>query len=216
MTESLFFLLSVGTVYLAVCEKWGLAGIVGIGATATRLVGLILVPSLAGLWWEQRRRLSPAVAFIVLPVLGFAAFSAYLFTTYGDALGFLHAVSSYGRTLRWGGALLNYIRTPRYFTPWHFYPFHLASVIVAGLATAALIWRRNFALAIYLLGCIAVPLSVDLASMTRYAMASFPIFIGISYLTENDRVDWCIRAVCISLMAVMSLACGFHFGLAMD
>lgn len=215
LTESLFFLFSSGTVYLAVRKKWALAGIVGIGGTATRLVGLMLIPTLALIWWQQRRRLSPSIVFTAVPVLGFAGFCAYLYLAYGDALGFLHAQSSYGHSMQWGMELLHYVRAPWIFTPWHFYPLHFASVIIACIATAALISRRDFPLAIYLMGCVAVPLCVDLATMSRYVMGSFPLFIGIAYLTQNQRVDWCVRAVSISLMAVMSLACGFRFGLAM-
>ena len=214
-TESLFFLLSIATIYLAVSEKWALAGIVGIGGTATRLVGLMLIPTLAMIWWQHRRRLSPSIVFTAVPVLGFAGFCAYLYAAYGDALGFLHAQSAYGHSMQLGMALLHYVRRPQYFTPWHFYPLHFASMIIAGIAISALIWRRNIPLAVYLMGCVAVPLSVDLASMTRYVMGSFPLFIGIAYLTENQRTDWCVRAISISLLAVMSLAYGFHFGLAM-
>jgi len=215
-TESLFSLLTIGAVYFAVREKWALAGIVGVGATATRLVGLMLIPTLVLIWWQQRRRLSPAIVFTTVPVLGFAGFCTYLYATNGDALGFLHAQSSFGHSMQYGMALLHYIRTPRFFTPWHFYPLHFASVIIAGIASAALIRRRNLPLAVYLMGCVAIPLCVDLATMTRFVMGSFPVFIGISYLTENQRIDWCVRAVSISLLAVMSLACGFRFGFAMN
>jgi len=215
LTESLFFLLSIGTVYLAVREKWALSGTVGIGATATRLVGLMLIPALALIWWRQHRRLSPAIVLTAVPVLGFAGFCAFLYAAHGDALGFLHAQSLYGHSMQWGMALPDYLRSPRIFHTWGFYPLHFASIIVAGMATAALIRRGNVPLAVYLMGCLAVPLSVDLGSMTRYVMGSFPLFIGISYLTENQRVDWYVRAVSVSLLAIMSLACGFHFGLAM-
>jgi Gpi18-like mannosyltransferase len=216
-TESLFFLFTVGTFYLAVREKWTAAGIVGIGATATRFVGLMVIPALALIWWQKHRRLSPAVMLTTVPALGFAGFCAYMHAAYGDALWFLHAQSSYGHSMQWGMALVHYVRSPRafIFTPWHFYPLHFASVIIAGVATAALLWRRNYALAIYLMGCVAVPLSVDLATMTRYVMGSFPLFIGIAYLTENQRLDWSLRSISISLLALMSLACGFHFGFAM-
>ncbi len=214
-TESLFFLLTVATVYFAVREKWAAAGVVGIGATATRLVGSMLIPTLLLIWWQKHRRLSPSIIFTMVPVLGFAGFCAYLYFAYGNALWFLHAQSSYGHSMQWGMAFVRYIRWPRYFTPWHFYPFHFASVIVAGIAAIALIWRRNFPLAVYLAGCVAIPLCVDLATMTRYTMGSFPLFIGISYLTEDPRIDLFVRAVSISLLALMSVAYGFRFGFAM-
>ncbi len=216
-TESLFTLLSVGAVYLALREKWTLAGIVGIGATATRLVGLMLIPTLALIWWQKHRRLSPSIVFTSVPVLGFAGFCAFLYAVHGDALGFLHAQSSFGHSVQWGRAFLHYLSVPRMFifTPWHFYPLHFASVLIACISIVALIWRRNIPLAVYLFGCLVIPLSVDLASMTRYTMGSFPLFIGISYLTENQRVDLCVRAIFISLLAIMSLAYGFRFGFAM-
>jgi len=215
LTESLFFLLSIGSVYLAVREKWALAGFVGMGAAATRLVGLMLVPTLALIWWRRYRRPSPAIIFAIVPALGLAGFCTYMYAAYGDALAFLHSQSSYGHSLQWGAALLDYLRSPRIFHAWHFYPLHFVSVMVAGMSIVALIKRGKAALAVYLIGCIAIPLSSDLASMTRYAMDSFPLFLGISYLTENPRVDCYARVVSASLLAVMALACGFRFGLAM-
>jgi hypothetical protein len=215
LTESLFFLLSIGTVYLGQRKKWALAGMVGIGAAATRLVGLMTIPALVLIWWQHHRRLLPAMIYTAIPVLGFAGFCAYLYVANGDALGFLHAQSLYGHSMHWGTALPEYLRAPRIFHAWGFYPLHIASIAIAGSAFAVLIRRGNVPLAIYLVGCVAVPLSVDLGSMTRYVLGSFPVFIGISYLTENQRIDSCVRAVSISLFAVMSLACGFHFGLAM-
>jgi len=215
LSESLFLLLSVVSVYLATCEKWVLAGLFGIATTATRLVGLMLIPTLLLMWWQRYRRLSPAALLTTVPFLGLAGFCVYLSAAYGDAIGFLHTQSLYGHSLRWGTALLDYIRSPRIFHAWHFYPVHVASIVIAAMAVLALVRHSQIPLAVYLGGCVAIPLCSDLASMTRYAMGSFPLFIGVAYLTDNPTVDTQARAVCVSLLAVMALACGFHLGLAM-
>jgi hypothetical protein len=110
-SESLFFALSVWSFYLARKGKWVLAGILGAFLTATRIVGLALVPALLvevwlqkgkpGIWgirdigeirgiWEKR-----LLGIAMIPV-GIIAYMVYLNKVTGDPLEFFHSVFIYG------------------------------------------------------------------------------------------------------------------------
>lgn len=54
-TESLFLFLTITTFLAAYQKKWWLAGIAGSLATATRFTGILLLPSLLIIWWQQNR-----------------------------------------------------------------------------------------------------------------------------------------------------------------
>ena len=54
-TESLFLLLSIAAFYFARRTRWWGAGLAGILAALTRLIGVILTPALLVEWWQQRR-----------------------------------------------------------------------------------------------------------------------------------------------------------------
>jgi hypothetical protein len=57
MTESLFVLLTVASFYAAKREHWWAAGLIGLCASATRVTGVLLLPSLLVLSWQMYRSL---------------------------------------------------------------------------------------------------------------------------------------------------------------
>lgn len=54
-SESLFLLTAVGAFYAARRGYWEIAALLGMLATLTRFVGLIIAPMLVIEWWMQRR-----------------------------------------------------------------------------------------------------------------------------------------------------------------
>jgi len=54
-TESLFFFLVISSFYMARKKRWILAGILGAFASATKLVGILLLPALLWEWWQANR-----------------------------------------------------------------------------------------------------------------------------------------------------------------
>lgn len=121
-TEALFLLCTIGSFYAARRQRWGWAGLLGMAAALTRLVGAIMAPVLLVEWWMQRRespnhpitqlpqnRLTSArhgigrwrgLAAAALVPLGTLAYMLYLQVTFGDPLAFAHATAVWDRTPR--------------------------------------------------------------------------------------------------------------------
>ncbi len=77
-TESLFLALSVGSIYAARRERWGLAAALAAVATVTRVTGVLLVVPIA-LWQLRRyRSLRPQMVWLVLPPAALGGFLAYM------------------------------------------------------------------------------------------------------------------------------------------
>lgn len=98
MTESLFLLLVIASIYAAKRDVWWLAGLLGAMASGTRVMGVILLPVLMILYWQQRRRRVRAdvLALLLVPV-GLLSFMYYLHSITGDALAFSRVLGSWGR-----------------------------------------------------------------------------------------------------------------------
>ncbi len=121
-TEALFLLCTIGSFYAARRQRWGWAGLLGMAAALTRLVGVIMAPVLLVEWWMQRRkspnhpitqspqnRLSAirlgnkswrGLAAAAIVPLGTLAYMLYLQATFGDPLAFVHATAAWDRVPR--------------------------------------------------------------------------------------------------------------------
>lgn len=99
-TESLFLLLTVGSIYAARLDRWGWAGVLAALASATKSAGVALViplvvmylfgprtdgqPTPASAWWRPRYRVTASIAWLILVPAGMVAFLAYLGITHGQ------------------------------------------------------------------------------------------------------------------------------------
>jgi hypothetical protein len=113
-TESLYLLLSVGSVYAARRDRWALAGTLGGLAAATRSAGIILAiplvlmylygprtsppPSITARWWRPRYRVSLSAAWLTLVPLGMVAYLAYLGIAHGQPFATFTAQHYWGRS----------------------------------------------------------------------------------------------------------------------
>lgn len=187
--ESLFLMLSVGSVYAARTGRWAWAGALGGLAAATRSAGLVLVVALVLLWWAQRgRRPSPPtqLAWVALVPAAQAAFCALLALRGADALAPFHAQALWFRSFTgpfvglWDGAvaavdgarqLAHGPAPPVYFRaaggdPLLVARFNLYLFAFALLAVPALVGalrRLPPAYGAYALAAIALPLSYPVA-----------------------------------------------------
>lgn len=101
-TESLFFMFTVASFYLARKGNWFLAAVLGGLAAYTRLVGIFLFPALIAEWWVQNNyqlkswsRGIKLVYLLIIP-LGLATYMGYLQIHGGDSLAFIHVQPSFG------------------------------------------------------------------------------------------------------------------------
>jgi len=100
-TESLFLLLSVGSIYAARLRRWALAGLLAALASGTRNVGVFVAVALVLLYLREERpweRLRPSVLWLAASPLGLVAFSLFLRSEVGDPQAWRHRQAWFGRS----------------------------------------------------------------------------------------------------------------------
>lgn len=215
-TESLFLLLTVGAFAAAERGRWEWASAAALLASATRVVGLLLVPSL--LWLAARDRDWRAAGYVLLAPLGLLSFAAWQWSATGVATGFLTGQAGWGR----GGDLFTGLASAAEalahgtWAPGQLgldLPLDLLALLL-GLVGSAAAWRRlGGPYGFYCLLQVLVPVSTgSLMSESRFVLAAFPLFI---VLGEQGARPWVDRAVLVafpSLMAVaLSIWAGWYF-----
>lgn len=85
--ESLFLLLTVLTFYSARQKRWFLASIFGMVASATRIFGILLLPSLLIEAYLQKEKFTRYFWIYLIP-LGLLGYMLYQYLSVGDALAF--------------------------------------------------------------------------------------------------------------------------------
>jgi hypothetical protein len=223
-SESAFLLFAAGCVYFARRRLWLPAALLGLAASATRVVGLALYVFLLIEWWQVyssafRRstgdnaqpatpwRALAALLIIQLSAAGLLLYMAYLWRRFGDPLLFLNAQAAWSKEA--GGSPAQLLRDlaagfqalwSGNFSAYWMLPDALAGV--AALAVTPLIWRRlgfNYAVLTALLLLVPI-LSGNSQSLMRYVLVAFPLFFLLAQWGKNDLIDKAIVVTsCVAL-----------------
>ena len=222
-TESLFLLVTVGCFYAARRRRWWLAGIFGALASATRFAGVFLLVPLGVLYWQNYRsegKIGVNAASLLLVPLGLIAFMIYLRSITGNPLAFADIQVAWGHSagMMWH-PFVTYLRDPlRVSTGWDFRLLNFAAAAMALVCGLVLLGKREWALGLYALISIIVPLSFEhsLQSLARYMMVIFPVFVVLALAGRAPRVDQVIRTVFIALLSLMSAMLAVRMTLALS
>jgi hypothetical protein len=206
-TESLFLLLSVGSLYAARRERWALAGLLAAAASGTRNGGALLLVPLALMYVAQCGwRPSPRMLWIALAPAGLVAYSAYLKLEVGDWQAWRHAQVHFGRPetvnpfegLRQGvaatwdaveGSAPDDLQVPIL--------LGFAFLVFAAVAVVGVVRNLPLAYGVYSLALLVPTLTVPptdnpLTSYPRYTLVVFPLFMWLGLRCERagltDRV----------------------------
>ena len=231
LTESLFLLLTAGSIYSAKQGRWWIAGIAGGLASVTRVTGVLLFPTLLALFWEtyggdwRSKAVWRSVLFrkdflsLFLVPAGIGSFMFYLYTITGNPLAFKDILVTWGRVIGFFPiTLLEYLRNPWLIVvQWDFRVLNFTGAALALICGAWLIKHRQWVLGLYTLLCVIVALSsLVLQSQARYAMVLFPIYFVLAKAGNRPHVDEAVRTVSIALFTLMSALFLMHFSLAMS
>lgn len=214
-TEGLFFALVIACIYYARLGKWGIAGMLSVLASLTRLAGLLLLPVLLVEYFHQigwkPRKVDVRVLWSTLPLAGLLIYLGINFQVTGNAFTFLtvEATHWFNRLDPKAGLEAAY-----WWATNGLYPNNLTSGI-APLVFAAFgllmvivsVWRRMrpvYSVYIFLSWALAVSTSWWI-SVPRYIMAMFPMFMLFGLLTKNKAVNIAFAVVSAVLMCYFTI-----------
>lgn len=221
-SESLFLSLIFLSLISAKKEQYLLAGILGALASATRVVGIFIWPTLILLVWLQNRRFYLAYLAVSLSSLGLLAYMLYLQIVFGDPLYFFHLQEQFGASRQTDLILLPQVIYRYLKILWTVRPldlkyfayaqeFFLSILALLVLLKASLTsWKNKhrqylayllFAWFAYLLP----PLTGNFSSMPRYLLACFPIFIELAKYFQNHMKQFFLYLTISVIFLIINL-----------
>ena len=216
-TESLFLFLVFLCLFLLKQKKLFYAAIIAALASATRIVGMMLVPMMIVAvfvdWNQQKLRntftLIKNICISLVGLFGLLSYMTYLWIVFHDPLYFLHVQNEFG-----GGRQEQFILLPqvlyRYIkifiaTPgwsWSYYAY--AQELVITLLVVGVLswftykhWRSHLAELVFSWGVVLLPpLTGTLQSMPRYVLVAFPVFAAwIAFRKTHTLAYWVLCAI---------------------
>ena len=204
MTESIFLLLSACAFLAAARERWWASGIAGALASATRVIGICLLPALLLLPFQRATRPTRRHLWLLLVPLGIAAFVGFLYVRAGDPLAFVHAQTLWGRV---SSPTIDLSVLPKGLViskPWNFVALNVAAGLLMIAAGVAFLIRRQWSFAAYTLLSVAVPLSSgSVQSLARYALVDFPMFYWLAIVCRTATRDRAVLATFVAILGWM-------------
>lgn len=197
-TESFFLLLTAASFYFARKKKILLASVFGGFASATRVIGILLLPALLLEVFEQQKKgkklnFKKYLPLCIIP-LGLLGYMGYLFYFYHDPLLFVHQQPQFGAG-RSGGqivllpqVLYRYVKI--FLTVSHSSLTFWISIseflsLIVGTILLVFAYRKGIRKSYVLFSALALyfpTLSGTLSSLPRYTLAAFAIFIYLGLI----------------------------------
>jgi hypothetical protein len=231
-TESLFLLLSLTVAYYARQQKWGIATLAGIVASASRLPGFLLLVIVGMEWmatsgWTLRtmfqreawRNLSQSVKaqptrvmMIALLPAGLLFYMGYLTLMFGSPLVFLQSTGSHGHTF--GGPLATIAYDlPRFLNntmPYGYnFPLDMFAFVLVLLLIIPIARRLRESYAVYSFLSVMLPMwSGTSRSMMRYVVVLFPVFMLLGLWGRNKVLDILIKVISIAVLLIYAFGWG--------
>ena len=192
-TESIFMTLALGCIYAARTNQWMLAGIIGALACLTRANGLILVVVLlveiAHQYWTTRRFQFSWLWIAVVP-LGFAVYLAIIANAAGDPFAFVQIRKEFfyiSSAPPWSGVLAAIGQMERSPAQAEMLGIQEFIFIVLGFVCAVVSWIKLRPIYSVWITCswLLVVSVTFIASVPRYTLTMFPVFILFAMLAKN-------------------------------
>lgn len=213
-TESIFLALVVWTFYLFRKNMFFLASLLAALASATRVIGVFLIPALLVDFFLKDKRWDISILeIVIISPLGLLIYMYYLLRQTGDPLIFVHQVSIFGQQRSSNLVLLpqviyRYVFEILPHVSYSYFPnvFTTYLEFLIGILFLLLIiygfWKLRIDYSIYAILAYLIPtLAGSFSSMPRYALVIFPVFILMAlYFVKVPRI---YRYLFISVMILM-------------
>lgn len=207
-TESLFLLLTLGSLLAALNRHWVTACILGLLCSATRNLGVFLTPAIGLMWLESRgirwrdifRRESlrllvgalrdPEWLWVLLIPCGLFAYMAFLQLRFGNALAFVVTQEHWERQISGFWQVISEALGLLFVGAGDWNLFANVVSFITFTALGLIAWVRFGAgIGVYCLACVLIPASTDTASMVRFIAVVAPSFVVLALLLEKWRLS---------------------------
>src|SRR3989344_775691 len=207
-SESLFLLLSVLSFYFARKDRWLLASLLGVAASATRIFGILLLGALLLDAWQRKISLRKYFWIIFIPV-GLVSYMFYQWITVSDPLAFYHLQKIVGPQHESGITLLPQVYL-RYIKM--IFSVDIANPIFQTVVLEFFIGVLFFLLPIYgyfrkvrlsylffaLTGFLLPTIQGSLSSVPRYVIVFFPSFLCLALLIKRLPLPFKVAIMLLS------------------
>jgi len=214
-SESLFLLLLVFSFYFARKGNWFLSGIFAMLLTATRIVGIAIIPALIFEFIKNEKNLFQKKALpLLLSPLGLISYAYFNFKEWGNAFQFISAQGSLQNERSVDQIILFPQTIYRYFnilanvSP-SIYEWWIAFLELCAFLLAAIMlfiaWKKRIRLSYILFSAIAILIPASTGTFTgmpRYVLILFPIFIALA-LIKNKWIKIVYSIVGIVLLVIL-------------
>ena len=210
-TEGLFTLLLIAVFYFMATHRWLLAGIAAAILSATRNIGVfiifpMLIIAVQQFGFRKLLRLEgdsiKAIFAILLAPLGLFLYMFFLYLHMGDPLAFAHV------QVAWGHKISNPLKyLTRGLLSFDWPAAYLASFAIASIICGILLLKiKRYSEGIMTLILILIPASAGLASLPRYCVVAFPIYIYLALIVKSTKLQYIMLAIAIILNSLLVLA----------
>lgn len=214
-SESLFLLLTILSFYFARKKKWLFASVFGSLLTATRVVGIAIIPALIYEFIKNEKNLFQKKALsLLLTPLGLLLYMYFNLKEWGNPLQFMSAQGNLANERSIDQIILFPQTIYRYFNiltnvspsiyEWWIALLELSAFIFASIMLL-IAWKKKIRFSYILFSIVAllIPASTGtFTGMPRYVLILFPIFIALS-LVKNKWIKYAYSVIGLILLAVL-------------
>lgn len=208
--EGLFLTLILSSLIAAKKDKNLLAGILGALASATRIVGIFILPALVINDYLKTQKINWKKIFLFsISSFGLLGYMFYLYKTFNDPLYFFHVQNEFGASRQTSLVLFPQVIWRYLKILWTVRPFDLKYfaylqeflvslwalyiLIIASIKNFKKEIKMDWSYLIFAFGAYFLPtLTGNLSSMPRYILVCFPIFIYLSEIWQKNKKKWLI------------------------
>ena len=214
-SESLFLLLSVLSFYFARTNRWFLATLSGGLLTATRFVGIAIIPALVFEFIKQEKSVFKLKGLLLLLMpLGILGYMLFNFLKWGAPFYFIQAQGSFHNEISVDSivfipqTIFRYIKILTTLSP-SIFEWWIALLEISVFAFVSIMtylaWKKKvrFSYIVFAIICFLIPISSGtFTGLPRYALVLFPIFITLAMI-KSKLIKISYGVICFILLFIL-------------
>ena len=205
-SESLFILLSVLVFYFVDKKEYLFAGLCAMLLTASRTLGIIIIPALLAWLFMDYIRYKKFSLGILIPIImapvGIILFFLWVFHVSGHWNGYFLAQKAWGKSLGTPWNLLEYVFSIFRYNGLDFHKIMPDAFFIFPVSLFSL-WKFHkvsLPLATFWIAGLILSLSAtSMVGFSRYTGVLFPMFIPLAQLGKNKWIHWIILGIFLTV-----------------